>query len=224
MGIEYYRYLIPRANQLRPTANQLASFVEALAGDRWIPTPGSSSLRKMAELNGKSHDEAAQTWAHVNRPPVGRTSAPFPLDAAWFAGFDDRDLCLKIPVEYADQIGLQPPLVCNGPIPADPYYDVEIHLSRDYVERISELIEPIETKCSCGEELGCAAAADPFFASRIRVRCPKCNEPFLPFRHDVVFRDGWTRAQSTVRGGAVYRFALVIDFHVEVSQATKGVG
>jgi hypothetical protein len=86
-------------------------------------------------------------------------------------------------------------------------------LSGEYVQHVSELIDPINATCECGEDLEYYPEDDIFYSSRIRNPCPQCARPFDPSAIEVVVRDGWTGDESQVRGGAIYRFAITIDCH-----------
>jgi len=62
MGIEYCHYLIPRPNNFRPSAQQLATLIESLIEDCWIAAPGSAALKKMAIIDAMSVEDAAEAW------------------------------------------------------------------------------------------------------------------------------------------------------------------
>jgi hypothetical protein len=212
MGVEYCHYLVPRPNSFYPTSQQLAVLVESLASDNWIAAPGSEPLRKMATIDGMSYEDADEAWAHLQLRP-GFASVPRSLTPAWFQERLGGDLKLGFPVEHADQIGLQYPLINDTGPPEDPYYEIQLHLSREYVQHVSELIEPSNCVCVCGEslEFDPDGYADIFYASRVWVRCPRCSTAFDPSSIAVVVRDGWTGEKTLVKGGTIYRFAIVVD-------------
>lgn len=210
MGVEYCHYLIPRPNSFRPSAEQLAGLVEAWSMDHWIAAPDSDALKKMALINGIPYEEAADIWAHIRLSP-GFASVPRSLTPEWFREQMAGDLKLEFPVDHGDQIGLQYPLISDSGPPHDPYYEIQIHLSGEYVQHASELIGSEEIVCACGESLEFAADPDVFYASRIRIQCPRCSAVFDPSSVRVMVRDGWTGEKSWVSGGTIYRFAIVID-------------
>jgi hypothetical protein len=210
MGVEYCHYLIPRPNSFRPNGRQMAVLVESLAKDNWIAAPDSDALRQMALLDGMPYEEGADSWAHIRLSP-GFTSVPRSLTPEWFQIQTAGDLRLGFPVNHGDQIGLRYPLINDAGPPDDPYYEIELHLSRDYVHHVSELIEPAPTVCACGEPLAYEVDHDVFYAARIRMQCPRCSATFDPSSIRVVVRDGWTADKSFVEGGTIYRFAVVID-------------
>jgi hypothetical protein len=210
MGVEYRHYLISRPNSFRPNGRQLAALVESLAKDNWIAAPGSDALREMALLDGVAQEEADDGWARLWKRPDFE-SVPRSLTPKWFEGQTSIDLRLGFPVNHGDRIGLCYPLVNDAGPPEDPYYEIELRSSRDYVHHVSEEIEPALTICVCGEPLEYYPDYDVFYASRIKIQCPRCSAPFDPSSINVVVRDGWTGDKSLVKGGAIYRFAIVVD-------------
>lgn len=94
------------------------------------------------------------------------------------------------------------------------YFDLELHFSDDFVSARNEMIDPVDALCDdCGQDLAYEpdVMPDTFGAGRIRRSCPKCSSPFRPQDHVVVFRDGMTGQESELKGGATYRFAIVVD-------------
>lgn len=212
MGVEYCHYLFPRPNSFRPSPAQLVGFVEALAADNWIAVPGSKAMKKMAAIDDMSDEDACSVWAQIWLS-VGYGSVPYPLTTEWFEGRELLDTRLAISIEHGDQIGLRYPLINDWTPPEDPYYDIQLHLSLEYVQHVSELIHPINAICECGEDLEYYPEDDIFYASRIRNPCPQCARTFDPSAIEVVVRDGWTGEESQIRGGTIYRFAIAIDCH-----------
>ena len=108
MGVEYCHYLIPRPNSFRPSADQLANFVETLANEKWIAVPGSEVFKKMAAIDGTSLADAEETWAQIWLPSgFAAASVPYPLTSQWFQTRFGEDLRLGFPVEHADAIGVR---------------------------------------------------------------------------------------------------------------------
>jgi hypothetical protein len=127
------------------------------------------------------------------------------LSPSWFQEKLTADMRLQFPVQHCDQIGLTYPLVNDGPPPEDPYYEVEVHASRDYVYHMSELIQPADATCECGECLEYhQKEPEVFYAARIKTACPTCRKVFDPSSLPVTVRDGWTGENSIVLGGAIY--------------------
>ena len=218
MGVEYRHYLIPRPNSFRPDAEQLTALITRLAADRWIAPPASEAFEKLVAIERTLYGKVEYSWARKRLRDSGATIRGFePISDPITPNGVQQHLAgesrVEFPLLHADRIGVQYPLVCDSGIPDDAYYEIEIHLSEDYVHQCSECIDPVPTKCQCGEDLQYWPADDEdvFYAARIRTRCPKCSRAFDPARFSVSFRDGFTGNESAIKGGAAYRFALVID-------------
>lgn len=218
MGVEYCHYLIPRPNSFRPTAEQLLELIGEWEKDHWIAAPGTDAFKKLVAIESRLYESPQYNWAQLRLPQQSRkirmpAAIPYPITVEWLKEQLTGESRFEFPVEHADQIGLQYPLENYSGIPDDPYYEIEIHLSHDYVHHSSECIEPVPTRCRCGEELEYYPDddADVFFASRIRTQCPKCSRAFDPSKCFVSCRDGFTGDWSELQGGAAYRFAIVID-------------
>jgi hypothetical protein len=207
MGVEYSHFLIPRPNSFRPNAEQLARFVQSLGEHNWIARPGSDAMRKWESLDGVALDDY---WARICLPDED-SLAPHVLTASWFQQATVGDLKLGFPVEHGLDVGLQYPLLSDLGPPEDPYYEIQLHVATDFIHHSSELIQAIEPVCSCGQQLEYDEPEDVFFAPRIRRGCPRCSKEFDPSTLQVRVRDGWTNKRSVVSGGAIYRFAIVID-------------
>jgi len=120
-------------------------------------------------------------------------------------------------VENLQASGLRYPL---EPLPEpgdETYYDIEIHVAPDYVYHWSELIMTFDEEpvCSCGTsavfELPKGQRQVFFAEERIRRKCEKCGEKVNLDKTKAVVRDAWTSRKSRLRGGAAYRFALLVD-------------
>lgn len=122
------------------------------------------------------------------------------------------EFILKWEIEDRRLAGLTHPLadIVEG-AEQGAYYDIKLHFSDDFVEIISELIDPPPSICTCGEDLLYDPEADIFYSARIRRVCPVCSEPSRPQDHAGSYRDGITGVESELIGGANHRFAIVID-------------
>jgi hypothetical protein len=160
---------------------------------------------------------------------------PLPLDdpAESFADiFRSPEILLAWPIPDIKALGLRYPLRATpdmGDPNSGPYLDLRIEIADDYVDRASERIEPIATTlCRCGSELSYDPTDDDqiFYAGRIKRRCPSCGVEFRPQDHATIRRDCATGVESTLMGGAVSRFAIVIDcgkaFEFEKTAAPDG--
>jgi hypothetical protein len=108
------------------------------------------------------------------------------------------------------------------------YYQLELHWCDDFVYHTSELIDPFAESpaCECGEALEYDAIAEhddpPFFDAAIRRTCPRCGSPFRPDALACTIRNAFTSDEREVRGGAAYRFALLVDCGKWIPDAPDG--
>jgi hypothetical protein len=122
-------------------------------------------------------------------------------------------------VESLGASGLHYPLTLMPEFiePADVYYDLELHLGREYVYRTSELIEPFacERCTACGAVLGIPSAViheDALFYLQLYRHCPACGVEFRPEDRTAIVNDPRDRdAGRPVSGGATSRFALAVE-------------
>jgi hypothetical protein len=122
------------------------------------------------------------------------------------------DIQIVLPVERWGGSGLRYPFASRRAPDPEAYYEIQIHLAAQYVHHASEIIDPLAaTSCACGGHLEFEPLEDLFYASRLHLACPGCGEPFDPSALATTIRDPWTGEESTLLGGAAYRFALVID-------------
>lgn len=217
MGVEYMHYLIPDDNTDQPRPEELSRLIGSLLGGGFVNQAGTDAFRKttFSFYSYYEHAEPTGCFAHVG----GREYRPFPCPCTErdIAGLGEGDYRLVWPVESANDSGLKYPLT---PFPewGDAYYQLELHVARDFVYHTSELIEPFEyVVCECGLPL---AYDDPtarktphpvFYEGRIHRTCPACGMPFRPQELVARVRDGWTNRAGERPGGATYRFAVVID-------------
>lgn len=215
MGVEYRHFLIPRPNSFKPSARQLAEFIASLSDGAWTYRPGTETFRRLVF---DWPPEAAISGVFATTPN-GYEVVPYPVAEEWLEQRDHHDLLLTWPVWNLAEAGLRYPLKKSQWPPGDIYYDLEIHLSPNYVYQASECIEPFEEvicrECSEPLEESRPLLADDFeyifFTSRIPVQCPKCQAPFDPSKLTAVVVHGWTGERSRLPGGATYRFAVVVD-------------
>jgi hypothetical protein len=220
MGVEYAHYLIPEDNTYKPRPEDLGRLVDALLDGGFVHRAGSDAFKKMTFDNYTYYEHARQTGCYVH---FGRGEyAPFPCPCSDrdIAAMGDQDFKLVWPVESSNQSGLKYPLT---PFPewGDAYYDLELHMGKDYVYHLSELIDPFDHEtCPCGQALDYYQNDDKdddlwrtpvFYDSRIRRICPACNRTFRPQELVARVRDGYTGEAIDRAGGATYLFAVVID-------------
>jgi hypothetical protein len=189
MGFEYKHYLIPCDPSFSPDSEQLLKLINQLGQENWIlnsPYAQSSS--------GKTYGSAVldSQWLTTHRHPF--------LLLGWHIE------CPTLEIRY--------PLLPN-PAEGSNYYDLQLHLSDDFVYHTSELILPFaeNVQCLCGNTLEYSfnPYQDPFYdARRIQRVCPQCTRLFSPQGLTTVVHNAWTEEISQVQGGATYRFAIVI--------------
>lgn len=218
MGVEYRRYLIPRPNTFRPTPKALEELVEVLRRERWLLSPSAPERASLPFQTMRYYTQARNAGFFVKR---GESYEPGPAEnlRAYLAAHHDEDLLLSWPVESLAAAGLRYPLT---PLPcaddageADCYYELQLHLSKDYVYHYSEVVDPFEEHppvCACGKSLEHPEyKQNPFGDARLSANCPACGEPFDPTGLPCTARDIWTGEEHTIPGGVTYQFAVVID-------------
>lgn len=221
MGVEYRRLLIPKPSTLRPSAELVVSLVEELRRNRWLVAFADGHLSNLTSSAGRFYDLAMSSGYYIRT--FGKKTVAGPESPEELRNFldvaIDQDLMLTWPVESLGTSGLNYPLI---PLPfdspqdaADCYYELQIHLGRDFIYHVSEDIDPFDDPlvCVCGESLEYdpPSGSDPFFASRIARSCPRCGRAFDPSDLPCSGKDGWTGEALQIPGGATYRFALAVD-------------
>jgi hypothetical protein len=216
MGVEYQHFLIPRDNTVRPTPDRIAALIEAWLAAGFIVRPGSEALAAMVFSAGSP---AKSTGAlRIKRSGRNREADAFavPCDARALAVLGEPSALIQWPVDNTKLSGTHYPM---EPVPdlrdVGPYYQLELRICADYVNESSETLDGLwgaECACECGKALDYTAAEDdPLWVGRIRHLCPDCGTEFRPQDHMSEGRDGFTGKGYELRGGACYRFAIVID-------------
>ena len=209
MGVEYRYLLIPSDNTHRPDAQAVERLIHAWRDSSFAVKPGSPEHKALNYKQGSTnYAHAAATgaslhtakgWGSFHDKDIGRTS--------------QGELILQWPVTRTLKRGIRNPL---GLVDEEDgtYFDLELHFSDDFVHTCNEMIDPMDAECGkCGKDLEHSPdhKQDIFYAGRIRWACPKCKTEFRPQDHVAVCRDGMTGDESELPGGAVYRFAIVVD-------------
>lgn len=210
MGIEYRHLLIPRDNTWRPDAPVIARLIEAWRKNRFAVIQGSPDHLRMNYQTGSTrYTHAADTGVSLHNRNGWR-----PFADADISALQTGETILQWPVTNTLDTGLRHPLGLSDEVEGT-YFDLELHLSDDFVDYGDAGIDPIDTKCACGEELAYSLwpdhEADIFYSGRVRRVCQSCGAAFRPQDRPVVCRDGLTGVESELMGGAVYRFAIVVD-------------
>jgi hypothetical protein len=212
MGIESKFYVLPDASGYRPDAGKVAELINALRAARFLcdpKSPGFAETAHQAEPASSGADYDGFYWSTCRNRLAGSLGALelFLNQHAW------SDVLLRWPNQDLRLSGLKYPF---STVPGEDgvYYDIEMHLAAETVYCTSEIIDPFaEIHCSCGatvEEFE-PSDDDPFYSSRLPNHCPECQAPMNYAVLPTTMRDPWTGAESSLAGGAVYRFALVLD-------------
>lgn len=217
MGVEYKRYLIPRPNTFRPAPDVAWALISALRNDGWLLAPDSPSLANLQFASKKGYELAKQTGHYIHSGPFSY-SANDDLENL-LKSSANQDLNVVWPIESLTKSGLKYPLIpqpFKTPQEADDcYYELEMHFGKDFIYQYSEVIHPFDPAptCKCGNQLEYFPEDDddPFYCSRLSRMCAKCGNPFDPTELEAEGRDGWTGKPFSIKGGAAYRFALVVD-------------
>ena len=190
MGVEYRHFVIPRDNTVRPAPEQVAALIEAWLAAGFVARPGSAAHQRMTFGATKTSLAAKDTGAILLTKPL--TAAPFPVPPSPDAMriLAGPEALIRWPVENLAQADLQYPLTPvpdfgrrgEGAYGEGPYYDLELHLSDDFIHTDSETIDVLpQTSCDCGTQLEYEPdLEDVFFAARIRRLCPACGRAFRP--------------------------------------------
>jgi hypothetical protein len=220
MGVEYVHYLIPEDNTYKPDPDDLCRLVDALVDRGFVGRAGTGTLkRETINTFGDPPDPAVETGCYVHLGEGEYSPFLCPCSAREIAAFGERDYRIVWTVDSINASGLTYPL---SPFPdwGDAYYEIQLHVARDFVYHTSESIDPFDRViCQCGRSLepenefslwpddGPPAFIDP----RIPRNCPSCGSPFRPQELVAQIRDGRTGKAVDRRGGATYLFAVVID-------------
>jgi hypothetical protein len=220
MGVEYKHYLIPRPPNFFPEPDQVVSLLNKMLTNHWIIDPRSESFVHMEYTVMTYTPYARESGAFAQLGRRQWSSFPYPFAANWLGQYREQEMILCWPVQNLAKSALHYPLSENPWDPCETYYDIELHFSPDYVYHVSENIDPFAKSpvCEqCGQELEYwpqdgIGAGGIFYSSRLHVRCPRCAAPFDVAKLPAVVRDGRTGHEDIVKGGACYRFAIVVDF------------
>jgi hypothetical protein len=220
MGVEYEHYLIPEDPEFKPNAEQLGRLVTVLYGSDYVnkseaPYPGVAATFGLLspEYQAAKRDGCV---VQLERDTYARFRCP--CSVADMAALGDRDFRLIWRVEDLETSGLKYPLRV---IPDESaYYDLELHVAKDYVYHTSSIIEPFDrlVTCRCGQPLEYSEDWEsfdevPVFCDmRIHRFCPGCSAPSRPQDYTIRLKNGRTGEDLGPRpGGATYLFAILVD-------------
>jgi hypothetical protein len=225
MGVEYERWLLPKSNVFMPGGAAVAKLVARLRAEKWIPDPASPDFARL-RFQGKSEKYAAPTGGYAVRTvdntfddlaatiAASTESQPAALTGAWLDDGDREELRLVWPVRGPGASSLRYPLTHRPD--GDVYYALEIHRAYDFVYPASETIDPVATKCPCGDDLSFEWDEEevvPAFRSStgIFAVCEACSRTFDPSKTAAKITNPFDGRTEEVFGGAAYRFALKVD-------------
>jgi hypothetical protein len=223
----YARWLIAKGNVFAPAATTVMKFVDKLREEGWILAPDSPELAKLR------FDDAAAEMARATGGYAVRTieneldeddddarlvanvePLPKELTREWLDHPSREELRLVWPVSAAGKLPVKYPLSMKPD--GDVSFTFEIHRALEYVYPASDTITPLETLCSCGEELEFEWDEDeliPAFtmSNGIFAECDECSRTFDPAKGTARIEDPFGGGAEEVRGGAAYRFAIKVD-------------
>ncbi len=199
--------------------------------EKWLPPSDSPCLQSVRHMlpdeNTKElHDPGTSfpwtllPWVTKREPSTTFiqlpkfTDSPAPIDGSFVQSrLDDGGLLLQYSMRHLDLDDIRYPLARLDRDRDSVYYDLKFWLSPDYVCITSEtLVGYDDSRCQCGRKLAHEKPRDVFSpCDHFPLRCPTCETPFNPQDRLFQVRSGYTGDESSVAGGAVFRFAVEID-------------
>jgi hypothetical protein len=221
MGVAYAHYLIPRDNTYKPDAKTLVQLIDALVAQGFLPKTSMGAPPDAGSKATSAFDRSpAELECYLRLSECAEALFPCPCAIDDIQALGDQDYRIVCSVSNASSSGLEYPLAPT-PESRDAYYEVEIHMGRDYIYHVSEIIAPFDSvACRCGQGLQylqydeddeSIEAAPAFRDFRIQRTCPSCGTPFRPQDKVARMKDGWTGETTERPGGATYLFAVVVD-------------
>ncbi|HSO38989.1 MAG TPA: hypothetical protein VLT33_40950 [Labilithrix sp.] len=205
MGAHYARWLIARGNSFSPAAASVVKLVERLKKEKWIPEAGGHAVTTIDNTFGS--DLAAKRAASTEPQPA-------PLTAEWLDDEDREELRLVWPASGEAGSPVKYPLSQRPEGKAS--YSLEVHRAAEYVYPTARTIGMVPTVCNCKEDLSFEWDEEelvPAFgnATGIFAECEECSRTFEPSKGSAIITNPFDRSTEEVRGGAAYRFALVVE-------------
>ena len=205
MGAQYARWLVAKGNSFLPAAASVVKLVERLRKEKWIAEAGGHAVKTVDNTFG--NDAAAKRAA-------GREPLPAALTASWLEGGDREELRLVWPFEGDDSSPVKYPLSRRPE--GRVSYTLEVHRADEYVYPSATTLARVPTICNCKEDLSFEWDDEelvPAFGSAtgIFAECEECSRTFEPSKGSAILTNPFDGSTEEVRGGAAYRFALVVD-------------
>jgi hypothetical protein len=201
MGAHYVRWLVAKGNMFSPAAASVVKLVERLRKEQWIPASGG---------------HAVKTVENTGRDAAGREPQPAELSREWLEHGDREELRLVWPFEGVTAAGGR----SKYPLSMRPEgalgYTLEVHRADEYVYPTAPNIGKLQVICNCKEDLSFEWDEEeivPAFkdATGIFAECEECSRTFDPSKGSATITNPFDQSTDDVRGGAAYRFALVVD-------------
>jgi hypothetical protein len=218
MGVEYEHYLIPEDNTYKPGPEDLCRLVNALVDGGFVVRNDTGNFRRETINTFGDSDPAVLTGCYVHLGEGEYSPFVCPCSVRDIAAWGERDYRIVWTVDSINESGVKYPL---NPFPdwGDAYYELQLHVARDYVYHTSESIDRFDrVTCKCGQSLEPGDYYPPwpdgppvFRDPRIPRTCPSCGSPFRPQELVAQIRDGHTGKPVDRPGGVTYLFAVVID-------------
>jgi hypothetical protein len=214
MGVESMFYILPDDSGYRPEPTRVCQLVRALQTAGFLCDPKSPSFVAPAHAEGPLGDQADyEGFIWKVRPGPDKHAGSLTSLERILKDLQDSDVVVKWPNSDLNVSGLKYPLTLV-PESEGVHYAIEIHLAAQTVYHASEIIDPYEEiRCRCGKQIQQieSSGSTPLYDPRLPNHCPSCHEPINYATMSLTIRDGFTGAESKTVGGAVYRFAVVVD-------------
>lgn len=196
MGVEYQHFLFPTEPRKRPSAERLASFIEALHEEGWIAdgaldAPSYQSSKDRGKLPGRPK----APWLRERKEA---------LRMIWPLNPPSRYPLTRLPYEREHLT-----------------WALEIHWSRWFLPcPDDELLRALATKSDCGDPLRRESWDAPFHWWLL-TKCPTCKSSIDPSGETLRYDNPWGDESREVPGMGLHRFALSIDCGKAVPEDTE---
>ncbi len=205
MGAHYARWLMARGASFSPAPASVVKLVEKLQKEGWVPATGGRAVTTIENTFGA--DLAAKRVASTEAQPI-------PLTAEFLADEDREELRL---VWTGGEAGSTLKYPLSQKPEGKATYTIEVHRAAEYVYPTARNIGLVPTICNCKEDLSFEWDEEelvPAFgnATGIFAECEECSRTFEPSKGSAIISNPFDKTiAAEIRGGAAYRFALVVD-------------
>jgi hypothetical protein len=214
VGVEYQHFLVPTEPSLRPSAERIVAFVEALEEQRWIARPSDPSRRPRykAVLDGPAPKKKRLDL-------LGSWALPRPLEPGWL-----RERKAAIEMTWPQTAESRYPLTRFPYLRESMYWSIEIHWTRWFLPVSADnLYDGAKLACACGESV----LREKWdltlpFKKWLLTKCPACGAAIDPMAAGRSYVSPWTGKSRFVAGTALHRFKLVVDCGKSVPEDDGG--